>query len=117
MAYPVLPTIFTWGTPHNYQARVNQSQHQDGVERYERLGINLVRGDIDVNVVIRNYPEVHVFLGERRGKPFRIAPENRFLGDPDSLYICREWSAPQSGPGGWRFSAKFEQVRVLNNGD
>ena len=110
MAYPIIPIIFTWGTPYQSDERVSAVRYEDGVEMVERVGINRRKQSIDVNVDIINPVPVDTFLRERRGKPFRIQTINRLLSE-DLLFTCNEWEIPEKSRGCWNFKAKFTQVR------
>ena len=110
MAYPIIPIVFTWGTPYQSDERVSSARYEDGVEMVERVGINRRKQSIDVNVDITNPVPVDTFLRERRGKPFRIQTINQLLGE-DLLFTCAEWELPEKSRGCWTFKAKFVQVR------
>jgi phage-related protein len=124
--YPILPITLTWNTGHTYTARTaqNQTRFQEGVDRRERHMLNPINETIDAQVAVTfdddagvdSYGLINSTLRERAGRPFRLRPENRHLNAPDLLYICKEWEWQKPGYGlVWRFSGKFEQVRVLNN--
>ena len=110
MAYPIIPIIFTWGTPYQSDERVSAARYEDGIEMIERVGVNRRKQSIDVNVNITSPVPVDAFLRERRGKPFRIQTINQLLGE-DLLFSCTEWEMPEKSRGCWNFKAKFVQVR------
>ena len=110
MSYPIAPLTFSWGTTYQNQERVNSGRFDDGVELFERAGINRRSQSIDVSINVVDPREIDTFFRELRGKPFRLNELNRLQGE-DLTFICSEWEIPEVSRGCWLFKAKFTQVR------